>query len=57
MHKIAENNDDYNTIRNLAVEILGEEEFNRMVDDAENLYRKNGYNHDKSYYEEEVVCD
>ena len=35
MHKIAENNDDYNTIRNLAVEILGEEEFNRMVDDAE----------------------
>lgn len=57
MHKIAENNDDYNTIRNLAVEILGEEEFNRMVDDAEKLYRKNGYNHDKSYYEEEVVCD
>ena len=57
MHKIAENNDDHNTIRNLAVEILGEEEFNRMVDDAENLYRKNGYNHDKSYYEEEVVCD
>ena len=36
MHKIAENNDDYNTIRNLTVEILGEEEFNRMVDDAEN---------------------
>ena len=57
MHKIAENNDDYNTIRNLAVEILGEEEFNRMVDDAEKLYKKNGYNHDKSYYEEEVVCD
>ena len=57
MHKIAENNDDYNTIRNLAVEILGEEEFNRMVDDAEKLYKKNGYNHDKFYYEEEVVCD
>ena len=57
MHKIAENKDDHNTIRNLAIEILGGEEFNRMVDDAEKLYRKNGYNHDKSYYEEEVVCD
>ena len=57
MHKIAENNDDYNTIRNLAIEILGEEEFNRRVDDAEKLYKMNGYNYDKSYYEEEVVCD
>ena len=52
MHKIAENKDDYNTIRNLAIEILGEEEFNRRVDDAEKLYKKNVYNHDKSYYEE-----
>lgn len=57
MHKIAENKDDYNTIRNLAIEILGEEEFNRRVDDAEKLYKKNGYNYDNSYYEEEVVCD
>lgn len=57
MHKIAENKDDYNTIRNLAIEILGEEEFNRRVDDAEKLYKKNGYNYEKSYYEEEVVCD
>ena len=57
MHKIAENKDDYNTIRNLAIEILGEEEFNRRVDDAEKLYNRNGYNHEKSYYEEEVVCD
>ena len=57
MHKIAENNDDHNTIRNLAIEILGEEEFNRRADNSEKLYKKNGYNHDKSYYEEEVVCD
>ena len=57
MHKIAENKDDYSTIRNLAVEILGEDEFNRRVDDAETLYKKNGYNYEKSYYEEEVVCD
>lgn len=57
MHKIAENKDDYNTIRNLAIEILGEEEFNMRIDDAETLYRRNGYNYEKSYYEEEVVCD
>ena len=57
MHKIAENEEDYEMMRNLAIEILGEEEFNRRADVAENLYKENGYDYDRAYYEQEVVCD
>ena len=57
MHKIAENEEDYEMMRNLAIEILGEEEFNRRADKAEELYKDNGYDYDRAYYEQEVVCD
>ena len=57
MHKIAENEEDYEMMRNLAIEILGEEEFNRRADGAEELYKENGYDYERAYYEQEVVCD
>ena len=57
MHKIAENVEDYNSILALAKEVLGEEEFERRVDDAEKRYRDAGYDKPRSYYEEEEVCD
>ena len=57
MHKIAENEEDYDMMRNLAIEILGAEEFNRRADKAEELYKSHDYNYDRAYYEQEVVCD
>ena len=57
MHKIAENVEDYNSILALAKEVVGEKEFERRVDEAEKLYRDAGYDRERSYYEEEVVCD
>lgn len=57
MHRIAENAEDYKSILALAKEVLGEEEFERRVDDAEKRYRDAGYDKPRSYYEEEAVCD
>ena len=57
MHKIAENVEDYNSILALAKEVVGEKEFERRVDEAEKRYRDAGYDRERSYYEEEVVCD
>ena len=57
MHKIAENEQDYEMMRNLAIEILGEKEFTRRADRAEELYKSKEYDYDRAYYEQEVVCD
>lgn len=57
MHKIAENREDYESVRDLARNVLGKEEFRRRVDECERRYRDAGYDKPRGYYEEEAVCD